>query len=260
MSSSLAFNINGKHDKDNTTTYEYDLMGNRIAVFKTNESGTIVESEKSVYNESNQVTDVTIYYIDVCPVFKELRLILMKIRRWILIVSPMVLIFGIGFVIWVCEGIREEHYRTYNKTVEMYVEMPNTDILEIYNIVKQNLENEVKDYYLSQVNFEISEGIDGIENLELHFVGEICSETDFLSSKVVIVQPKMNFIQEIRGYEGIGKAFSGYVEAMDVDFLMDVYNKSWEMVGERYAADEYKGKVILIECTNINFNAQINGI
>ncbi|MCH5339514.1 MAG: hypothetical protein J1E03_12080 [Acetatifactor sp.] len=42
-------------------TFEYDLMGNRTAVIKTNESGTVVESEKYVYNESNQLVSVELY-------------------------------------------------------------------------------------------------------------------------------------------------------------------------------------------------------
>lgn len=42
-------------------TFEYDLMGNRTAVIKTNESGTVVESEKYVYNESYQLVSVELY-------------------------------------------------------------------------------------------------------------------------------------------------------------------------------------------------------
>lgn len=44
-----------------TYTYEYDLMGNCTAIKKTNESGTVVESEKYVYNETNQLVSVELY-------------------------------------------------------------------------------------------------------------------------------------------------------------------------------------------------------
>ena len=42
-------------------TYEYDLMGNRTAVYKKDSKGKVVESEEYSYNKSNQVEKVALY-------------------------------------------------------------------------------------------------------------------------------------------------------------------------------------------------------
>lgn len=42
-------------------SYEYDLMGNRTAVIKTNAAREVVESRKYVYNESNQLVSVELF-------------------------------------------------------------------------------------------------------------------------------------------------------------------------------------------------------
>jgi RHS repeat-associated protein len=44
-----------------TTTYEYDLMGNRTAIIKKDTKGKVVESESYSYNESSQKTSAEIY-------------------------------------------------------------------------------------------------------------------------------------------------------------------------------------------------------
>jgi len=44
-----------------TTTYEYDLNGNRTAIVKTDEAGEVAEYRKYVYNESSQVVSAEIY-------------------------------------------------------------------------------------------------------------------------------------------------------------------------------------------------------
>ena len=44
-----------------TTTYEYDLIGNRTAIVKTDEAGEVAEYRKYVYNESSQVVSAEIY-------------------------------------------------------------------------------------------------------------------------------------------------------------------------------------------------------
>jgi len=45
-----------------TTTYEYDLIGNRTAIIKTNnETDKVAEYRKYVYNESSQVVGEKIY-------------------------------------------------------------------------------------------------------------------------------------------------------------------------------------------------------
>ena len=45
-----------------TTTYEYDLIGNRPAIIKTNnETDKVAEYRKYVYNESSQVVSEKIY-------------------------------------------------------------------------------------------------------------------------------------------------------------------------------------------------------
>ena len=44
-----------------TYTYEYDLMGNRTAVVKTDESGDVAESRYYTYNESSQLVEVELY-------------------------------------------------------------------------------------------------------------------------------------------------------------------------------------------------------
>jgi len=42
-------------------TYEYDLMGNRTAIVKTDENGDVTESRHYTYNDSNQLTEVELY-------------------------------------------------------------------------------------------------------------------------------------------------------------------------------------------------------
>ena len=44
-----------------TTTYEYDLIGNRTSIVKTDEAGAVAEYRKYVYNESSQVVKAEIY-------------------------------------------------------------------------------------------------------------------------------------------------------------------------------------------------------
>ncbi len=44
-----------------TYTYEYDLMGNRTAVVKTDENGDVAESRYYTYNESSQLVAVELY-------------------------------------------------------------------------------------------------------------------------------------------------------------------------------------------------------
>ena len=47
---------------DRGLTYEYDLIGNRTAIIKTNnETGKVAEHRKYVYNESSQVVKAEIY-------------------------------------------------------------------------------------------------------------------------------------------------------------------------------------------------------
>lgn len=44
-----------------TYTYEYDLMGNRTAIVKTDADGEVAESRYYTYNDSNQLTEVELY-------------------------------------------------------------------------------------------------------------------------------------------------------------------------------------------------------
>ncbi|MCM1233635.1 MAG: hypothetical protein NC489_26270 [Ruminococcus flavefaciens] len=158
------------------------------------------------------------------------------------------------FCLWIYEGLKEETYHIQEEKLSLSVEMDAENVGSIIQAVKNAMQKELQNYYLTEIYMEL-ETKQGIDYIRIDFVKDRLGKE--IDAKTIEVYPNANMIDKMTHYVGSGRAYSGIADQLEESETVDLYDRIWDKVDSEYEKDCYIDKCISAYLSKYKFEVDI---